>query len=153
MNGKRCEMTSNRLKMRKRVMSQESLPALSLLLLLLFSGACKKSDSNSTAPSTAPAVSATPTPAFSAAQKIGMFAYARNNQSNDQQLRDEYDCYSQVQQQTAINPEAAVPSGLRCGDAGRAAAGRCKRSSSAGRPSARSSKRCCQRGSHWRYRR
>ena len=37
-----------------------------------------------------------PPPPFSAAQKIGMFAYARNNQSNDQRLRDEYDCYTTV---------------------------------------------------------
>jgi uncharacterized protein HemX len=40
-----------------------------------------------------------------------MFAYAKNNQSNDQQLRDEYDCYTSVQQQTGINPDTPAPSG------------------------------------------
>jgi hypothetical protein len=40
-----------------------------------------------------------------------MFAYPKNNQSNDQQLRDEYDCYTTVQQQTGINPDAPRPSG------------------------------------------
>ena len=40
-----------------------------------------------------------------------MFVYPRNNQSNDQQLTDEYACYTQVQQQTGINPDAARPSG------------------------------------------
>ena len=98
------------------------LPVVSILFLLLFSEGCKKPTSSSpespapaapqaqTAP-VAPATPAAPPPPFSAAQKIGMFAYARNNQSNDQQLRDEYDCYTTVQQQTGINPDAGVPSG------------------------------------------
>jgi uncharacterized protein YcfJ len=102
----RCEM--------KSPMRHSSLSVLTLLLLLLLSGACKKSDSSSSSSSAAPsaqAVPATPAPSFSAAQKIGMFAYAKNNQSNDQQLRDEYDCYTQVQQQIGINPDASAPSG------------------------------------------
>src|ERR1700761_4469763 len=90
-------------------------------LLLLFSTSCKKSDSSSAgspAPATAaapaapaassvatPVAPATPPPPFSPAQKIGMFAYPKNNQGNDQQLRDEYDCYTTVQQQTGINPD------------------------------------------------
>jgi hypothetical protein len=40
-----------------------------------------------------------------------MFVYPRNNQSNDQQLRDEYACYTTVQQQTGINPDIPAPSG------------------------------------------
>jgi hypothetical protein len=40
-----------------------------------------------------------------------MFAYPKNNQSNDQQLRDEYDCYTTVQQQTGIDPDAGGPRG------------------------------------------
>ena len=54
-----------------------------------------------------PAVPMGQPPPFSAAQKLGMFAFAKNNQSQDQQLRDEYDCYGMVQQQTGINPEAS----------------------------------------------
>jgi hypothetical protein len=96
-----------------------------ILLLLLLTAACKKSDSGNpesaatpaAAPAAAPAALATPAapttplPSFSAAEKIGMFAYPKNNQSKDQQLRDEYDCYTTVQQQTGINPDAAAPSG------------------------------------------
>jgi len=61
------------------------------------------------APQPAPAAPLPPPPSFSAAKKIGMFAYPKKNQSSDQQLRDEFDCYNSVQQQTGINPEAAAP--------------------------------------------
>jgi Glycine-zipper domain len=96
-----------------------SLPGVSLLVLLLLSGACRKSDSSSAAPSTAPsapALASTPTPSFSAAEKIGMFAYPKNNQSREQQLRDELDCSTQVQQQTGISPDAPAPSGPSAAD-------------------------------------
>jgi hypothetical protein len=94
-------------------MRRRTLQVLSLSLLFLLSTACKKSDSAAAPAATAPAASApaTPPPPFDAAQKIGMFAYPKNNQSNDQQLRDEYDCYNTVQQQTGINPDAGAPSG------------------------------------------
>jgi hypothetical protein len=94
-------------------MRHRKLHVLGISLLFLLSAACKKTDSAATPAATAPAASvpATPPPAFSAAQKIGMFAYAKNNQTNDQQLRDEYDCYTTVQQQTGINPDTSAPSG------------------------------------------
>jgi hypothetical protein len=95
-------------------MKHASFPLLSLSLSLLFIGACRKADSTNGAPSTspaAPAVAAGPMPSFSAAEKIGMFAYAKNNQSHDQQLRDEYDCYAQIQQQTGIDPDTPAPAG------------------------------------------
>ena len=57
----------------------------------------------------APATPVVPVPAFSAAQKIGMFVYPKNNQSHDQQLIDESACYDTVGQQTGINPEAGGP--------------------------------------------
>jgi hypothetical protein len=90
-----------------------------IFLLLLPAAACRKSDSSTTgtaptanSPAAAqPPAPTAPPPPFSAAQKIGMFAYPKNNQSNDQQLRDEYDCYTTVQQQTGINPDAPRPSG------------------------------------------
>lgn len=50
-----------------------------------------------------------PPPTFSAAQKINMFAYPKNNQSRDQQLRDELDCYNLSQQQTGVNPAVPAP--------------------------------------------
>ena len=108
---------------KEEAMSRLRLQILGMLLLLLFSEGCKKSDSGApvspatpaaapvAAPAAVPVAPATPPPPFSAAQKIGMFAYARNNQSNDQQLTDEYACYTQVEQQTGINPDAAAPSG------------------------------------------
>lgn len=104
-------MNRNSLAMSRRAIGYTGLPLLGLLSLFLFAGACKKSDSGSAASSATPPVSASPTPAFSAAQKMGMFAYPRNSQSRDQQLRDEFDCYTQVQQQTGINPETPAPSG------------------------------------------
>ena len=57
-----------------------------------------------------------PPPPFSAAQKLGMLAFPKNNQSQDQQLRDEYDCYGMVQQQTGINPEAPPPAAASAAD-------------------------------------
>jgi len=102
-------------------MSHSRFQVIGISLLLLLSAACKKSDSVSAGATpvssadsqaaTQPVAPATPTPPFSAAQKVGMFAYPKNNQSNDQQLRDEYDCYTTVLQQTGINPEAPPPSG------------------------------------------
>lgn len=104
-------------------MSHPRLQVIGISMLLLLSAACKKSDSGSAgatpvasadsqaATQPAPVAPATPPPPFSAAQKIGVFAYPKNNQSNDQQLRDEYDCYTTVLQQTGINPEAPPPSG------------------------------------------
>ena len=92
---------------------------LTIVFLLLLSEGCKKTNSGGpesaapAAPATqaAAAAPAVPPPPFSAAQKIGMFAYPKNNQSNDQQLTDEYACYTQVQQQTGINPDTAAPTG------------------------------------------
>jgi hypothetical protein len=87
------------------------------LLLLPLTAACKKPDSGSAAPAAAPpSAPATLPPSFSAAQKIGMFAYAKNNQTNDQRLRDEHDCYTQFQQQTGINPDTPAPSGPSAAD-------------------------------------
>jgi len=50
-----------------------------------------------------------PAPTFSAAQKIGMFVFPKNNQDRDQQLRDELSCYNAVQQQTGVNPDTQPP--------------------------------------------
>jgi hypothetical protein len=57
----------------------------------------------------APVAPAVPVPTFSAAQKIGMFVYPKNNQNHDQQLIDESGCYDTVAQQTGIDPEAGGP--------------------------------------------
>ncbi len=109
--------------MKERSMRHSRYQALTVVFLLLLSEGCKKSPVSSESPApvatpapvqTAPvpaAEPAVPPPSFSAAQKIGMFAYPRNNQSHDQQLTDEYACYTAVQQQTGINPDAAARAG------------------------------------------
>jgi hypothetical protein len=40
-----------------------------------------------------------------------MFAFPRNNQSADQQLKDESDCYGMARQRTGIDTQAPVPTG------------------------------------------
>jgi len=57
----------------------------------------------------APAAPAGPVPSFSAANKVGLYAYPGKGQSHDQQLVDELDCYNSGQQQTNVNPDTPVP--------------------------------------------
>lgn len=56
-----------------------------------------------------PAAPTAPVPSFSAAQKLGMFAYPQKGQSPNQQLIDEGDCYNSAQQQSGVNPDMAPP--------------------------------------------
>jgi Glycine-zipper domain len=83
---------------------------------LLSVAGCKKTEPTAPAPqpvvapaSTPPTVPTKPVPAFSVAQTIGMFVYPKGNQTHDQQLIDESDCYSTVQQQTEIDPRGPGP--------------------------------------------
>jgi hypothetical protein len=48
--------------------------------------------------------------AGSPAKNIGMFAYPKNQQSSDQQLKDESECYGSAKQQTGVDPQVAPPS-------------------------------------------
>jgi hypothetical protein len=48
-------------------------------------------------------------PAVSPAKSIGMFAYPKNQQNADQQLKDENECYGSAKQQTGVDPQAAAP--------------------------------------------
>ena len=50
-----------------------------------------------------------PPPAWSPAKSLGMFAYPKSNQSPDQQLKDESECYGSAQQNSGINPQAPPP--------------------------------------------
>jgi hypothetical protein len=50
--------------------------------------------------------------AWSPSQNIGMFAFPRNGQSADQQLKDESECYGMAKQRTGIDAQAPPPSGL-----------------------------------------
>src|SRR5580700_11677158 len=55
--------------------------------------------------------SASATPAWSPAQNIGMFAFPKNGQSADQQLKDESECYGMAKQRTGIDAQAPPPQG------------------------------------------
>jgi uncharacterized protein YcfJ len=50
-------------------------------------------------------------PAWSPAQSIGMFAFPKNAQSADQQLKDESECYGMARQRTGIDPLKPAPAG------------------------------------------
>jgi hypothetical protein len=92
-------------------------------LVLCFFG-CKKSEApaNTTTqpsaaqPAAAPAAPTGPVPSYSAAQKVGLYAYPAKGQSHDQQLIDESDCYNSAQQQTGVNPEMGAPQAPSSGE-------------------------------------
>jgi YMGG-like Gly-zipper len=88
--------------------------ATSVAVCLFLAAGCKKTEPAAPAPQPAAAPApapapAKPVPASSAAQAIGMFVYPKANQSHDQQLIDESECYDTVQQQTGINPQGPGP--------------------------------------------
>jgi hypothetical protein len=74
------------------------------LILLSASAALAQSQS---APATNQAA-----PAWSPAQQIGMFAFPKNGQNADQQLKDESECYGMAKQRTGIDAQAPPPQGL-----------------------------------------
>src|SRR5215467_121663 len=45
----------------------------------------------------------------SPAKSVGMFAYPKNQQTADQQLKDENECFASAKQQTGIDPQAPPP--------------------------------------------
>lgn len=47
--------------------------------------------------------------AASPAKSIGMFAYPKNSQKPDQQLKDENECYGSAKQQSGVDPQAPPP--------------------------------------------
>jgi hypothetical protein len=51
-------------------------------------------------------------PAWSPAQSINLFAFPKNNQSADQQLKDEAECYGSAKQRTGIDAQTPPPKGL-----------------------------------------
>jgi len=58
-----------------------------------------------------PGAPAQTAPAWSPAKSIGMFAYPRNQQNPDQQLKDESNCYGSAKQNTGVDPQAPPPAG------------------------------------------
>jgi YMGG-like Gly-zipper len=94
--------------------------AILTLDLLLAMGCNKKSESTAAPDNSAqaatpasespqPVTSATPVPSFSAAQKVGVYVFPAKNQSRDQQLIDESECYDLAQQQSGVDPGMPAP--------------------------------------------
>jgi hypothetical protein len=73
-----------------------------LVTFSLGSPASAQQDASSSAPAA---------PAWSPAQSIGMFAFPRNGQNADQQLKDESDCYGMAKQRTGLDPQKPAPTG------------------------------------------
>src|SRR3954463_7700052 len=71
---------------------------------------------SSAQPAAAAAAPPGPVPSFSAAQKVGLYAYPGKGQGKDQQLIDESQCYDSAQQQTGVNPEMGAPQGPSSAD-------------------------------------
>jgi hypothetical protein len=86
----------------KEVAAMRIYLALSIAVVLpLFAGA------QNPPPASPPAVSSPA--ASSPAKSVGMYAYPKNNQSSDQQLKDENDCYGSAKQNSGVDPQAAAP--------------------------------------------
>ncbi len=91
-----------------------------ICLLILCVAGCKKNPEGTTGtpaegtppasgqPST-PGAPTKPVPSFSAAQKVGVYVFPGNNQTHDQQLIDESECYGLAQQQSGVNPDMPPP--------------------------------------------
>ena len=47
--------------------------------------------------------------ATSPAKSVGMYAYPKNQQSADQQMKDENECFASAKQQSGIDPQAPPP--------------------------------------------
>jgi hypothetical protein len=83
--------------------------AASALVLLMLSANLAQAQQPATPPAPAQAPAA---PAWSPAQNIGMFAFPRNGQNADQQLKDEAECYGMAKQRTGIDAQTPPPQGL-----------------------------------------
>lgn len=54
---------------------------------------------------------AAPGSASSPAQSIDLFAFPRNGQTQDQQLKDESECYRMAKERTGLDPQKPAPTG------------------------------------------
>ena len=82
-----------------------------MVLFVAASGAARAQAASAAVPAQeAPPQQAAP--AWSPAQNIGMFAFPKNGQSADQQLKDESECYGMAKQRTGINAQTPPPQGL-----------------------------------------
>lgn len=80
--------------------------SVAFLLALLSFALSLNAQSPGAAPVQAPA--APSAPAWSPSKDIGVFVFGKNNQTPDQQLKDESDCYGAAKQQSGIDPKAPM---------------------------------------------
>jgi hypothetical protein len=95
-------------------LSSSAVVTAACLLILFVTGCNKKSETTSGTPATTeqpsgPTAPTKPVPSFSAAKKVGLYAFPGKGQTQDQQLIDESECYDLAQQQSGVNPEMAAP--------------------------------------------
>lgn len=86
-----------------------------LTVVLCFAGAAlaqQGSPSTSTHPAVPLAQATTSQPAPSPAQSIDMFVFPRNNQSAEQQLKDENECFATAKERTGVDVTANPFEGL-----------------------------------------
>src|SRR5438876_9098254 len=79
--------------------------AVTIMTLCFASPLLAQSPSASGATSAPPATQQSQA-ASSPAQSIGMFAYPKKEQTADQQLKDENECFASAKQQSGIDPQA-----------------------------------------------
>src|SRR5436305_12788927 len=82
--------------------------AVTIMTLCFASPLLAQSPSASGATSAPPATQQSQA-ASSPAQSIGMFAYPKKQQTADQQLKDENECFASAKQQSGIDPQAPPP--------------------------------------------
>lgn len=64
---------------------------------------------SSAAVSAAAPAQTSPGLAWSPAKSVGMFVYPKNQQTSDQQLKDESECYGSAKQNSGIDPQTPAP--------------------------------------------
>lgn len=77
-------------------------------LAILLAAACTGRPAAAQQAATPPASAQTDL-AWSPGKDLGVFVFGRNNQSPEQQLKDEADCYVAARQQSGIDPKAPPP--------------------------------------------
>ena len=80
-------------------------------LAIFLTAACTASPAAAGQPGTAPAPASAQQAdlGWSPGKDLGVFVFGRANQSPDQQLKDETDCYVAARQQSGIDPKAPPP--------------------------------------------
>jgi len=79
-------------------------------LAILLTAACSGTPATAQQSSTTPAPASAPAGLeWSPGKDLGVFVFGRNNQTPDQQLKDETDCYVAARQQSGVDPKAPPP--------------------------------------------